>query len=238
MSAKEMTTLSEEVAQLRREVAMLRNKLGCDEEDQKESDYLWFDAETIGIRDAWENIPLILQAHEGKASLCLRDKKHVARATLEVHEKAACLEFRNAQGNVVVAIGEAQDGSGIVYVFDKDGKPRAGLRVNEIGGLVTTTNPDGKAQALLQARPEGGTVLVADAEGRAAAKMHADENGGTILTHEKTGAPMSYMTSAGKGGAVGVFSEQGDQVAVMGSDENGGAIMFYDSDGNVRSSLP
>jgi hypothetical protein len=127
MNADETANLQEEVAQLRREMAMLRNKLGCDEEDQKESDYLGFDAEVIGIRDAAENIPMIMKAHEGKASLWLNDKKHVARAKLEVGENAACLEIRNGQGNVIVAIGEAQDGSGMVFVFDKEGKPRGGF---------------------------------------------------------------------------------------------------------------
>jgi hypothetical protein len=82
----EVAALGEEVAKLRLQLTATRQQLGLwdDDEEEDKSEYLSMDAEMIAIRNKRANIPLIIQAHEDRASICMMDNKHVERALLEV----------------------------------------------------------------------------------------------------------------------------------------------------------
>jgi hypothetical protein len=233
----EIAKLREEIQTLRRQVAIIRSKIGLYEEEEGDSGYLSTEVESLSVRVNSQQIPVILHADENGGSILLRDKKHVARIELEANDTAGVIQLRNAAGNVIVMLGEAEDGSGMVFVFDKEGKPGPGLRTNQFGGVVTATAETGATRACLQAAPEGGRVLVTDDEGRPAAKLHGDEKGGTVVVTETSGTPMAFMTSFSGHGSVGVKSEVGDEAVAISSDESGGVIALYDSEGKIRKFL-
>lgn len=238
-TTEELTALCTEMAELKKQILILRDRLGLDSEDPAyPPPYCSIDAETIAIRDGRMEIPIILGASQGEGFIHLNDKKHVSRATLEVSDGAAKFELRNAAGKVIVTIGEAPDGSGVIFVHDEEGKPRAGLRASETCGTVTTLNSAGLAQALIVARDDGGQVLLADPEGRARAKLESNSEGGTVVVNETSGRPVAYMTSRGDKGTVSVFNDTGDQVGALSSDANGGVVLLHDNDRIVRTSLP
>ena len=72
-------------------------------------------------------------------------------------------ELRNADGKVVFHAGEGLDGSGQVRVADREGQPRAGLRVNEFGGLVHVVDKAGKALAYMLGLETGGEIQTVNA---------------------------------------------------------------------------
>jgi hypothetical protein len=128
-TTEELTALRIEMAELKKQMLILHEHLGLDSENPGyPPPYCSIEAETMAIRNGRMEIPIILRASEGQGFIDLSDTKHVSRASLEVSDAAAKFELRNAEGKVIVTIGEASDGSGAIFVHDRGGKPRAGLR--------------------------------------------------------------------------------------------------------------
>jgi hypothetical protein len=236
--ADELQQLREEVSRLRRDLDHVLRLIGQsgDLPEEQRSQFLALDADTIGIRRDLKTLPIVLKAHEGYACIYLNDGTGRTRGVIRVDENGGGGRFEiwNKAGEVVASIGETEGGAGEIYVASADGKPRAGMKVNEMGGLLSAQNSEGQVQALMVAKEGGGTILATNANGKPMAEMFGDEKGGTVRVKEPTGRSMAFMTSAAERGVVSVFNEFGDQAAALASDDDGGALVLFDPEGQPK----
>ncbi len=150
-----------------------------------------------------------LKAQHAQAAIYLKDEQGRTRGTFQVDEEGAHVEIWNKEQQVVISIGESIDGAGEIYVAGADGKPRAGLKVMQAGGVVAAQSPEGRINALMIGKAEGGTILVADAEGCPLVEITATEGQGMISIKQRTGALAAALTSDERGGALAVFDDEG-----------------------------
>src|SRR5207237_7018915 len=151
--------MEEDLDQLKKEVAQLRRDLDhvlrviCQEEElseQTRSPYLLLEAEMISIRQTSDRIPMVIKAQEGSACIYLNDDEARARGLFQIDEEGrARLEIWNKKQQLVVSIGETNEGGGEIYVASPDGKPRAGMKASELGGSVSAHNSAGNLHALI-----------------------------------------------------------------------------------------
>ena len=189
---EELNALKEEVARLRGDLDHVLRVIGQEEDlpEQPRPPFLLLEAEMISIRQTPESIPMVIKAQEGSASIYLNDDEARPRGLFQVDEEGrARLEIWNKKQQLVVSIGETNDGGGEIYVASADGKPRAGMKASEVGGIVSAQNSAGQPNALLVGKDEGGTIVVADAQGRPLAE---------IATNEEKGASLVFFDSEGK----------------------------------------
>src|SRR5256885_13107909 len=121
--------MSDELNQLRREVARLRRDLdhvlrviGQEEKlpQQPRPPFLLLDAEVISIRHSSDKMPILLKAEEGYACIYLNDNEGRARGLFQVdNEGSARFEIWNKDQEVVVSIGETKDGAGEIFRLDR-----------------------------------------------------------------------------------------------------------------------
>jgi hypothetical protein len=237
----EVAQLREEVARLQREVNHILRVIGQEDDppDFPRSKYLSLEAELISVRNSPHKVPILLKAHEDYACIYLNDKTGRTRGLFQVNDEGnARFEIWNKDRQVVVSIGETAAGAGEIFVASPDGVPRAGMKVNELGGIVSAQSSKGSVNALMLASDNGGSFVVGNAEGRPVAEIMTANGQGVVRIKEPTGRQMAYMTCGGDRGVVSVFNETGDQAAALSSDDNGGALIFWDSDGKQRTSLP
>lgn len=243
----EMTTLREELATLRAELTELRrdhrkllDRIGLvpDRDGEPTPEFLHFSAECIGIRNDAKRLPIVMRAHDDHASIVFMDKNSRVRAEIRIDDSGPCFEMRNAEGKLTFQLAEAADGTGQMCVCDPAGNPRAGLRVNEYGGVVNVVDENGKAQAFLLGTPKGGEVLVANAMHRAGASMKATDIGGQVLVHEPSGQLMGHFSATNDMGVLSVYGAHGSMAATLAGSEAGGRLAFHDLDGEVETVLP
>src|SRR5437764_12433224 len=116
----------------------------------------------VPIRQTSGRIPMVIKAKEGSACIYLNDDEARARGIFQIDDKGrARLEIWNKKQQLVVSIGETNEGGGEIYVASADGKPRAGMKATEVGGIVSAQNSAGQPKALMVGKDEGGTILVA-----------------------------------------------------------------------------
>jgi hypothetical protein len=164
--ADELNQLRNEVARLRRELDHVLRVLGQEEKlpQQPRPPFLLLDAEVISIRHSADKMPILLKAEEGYACIYLNDNDGRARGLFQIDENgSARFEIWNKDQEVVVSIGETKEGAGEIFVASADGKPRAGLKVHELGGIVSAQNSAGQTNVLMLGKDQGGTFVVADA---------------------------------------------------------------------------
>ena len=194
---EELTQLKKEVAQLRRDLDHVLRVIGQEEDlpEQPRSPFLLLEAEMISIRQTRDKIPMVIKAQEGSACIYLNDDEARARGIFQVDEEGrARLEIWNKKQQLVVSIGETNDGGGEIYVASSDGKPRAGMKASELGGVVSAQNSAGQPNALLVGKDDGGTIVVADANGRPLAEIAtSDEKGATLVFFDNEGKPKTTL---------------------------------------------
>lgn len=238
----EVAALREECTGLRREFHRFQHLFGFypDKPHMGSSQYMIVDAECVGLRfgGTEKPIPILLRAHEENAEITLHDDENRCRGRLGIDQTGVRLEIRNAEGNVVVALGEAKDGSGTLYVADAAGRPRTSLRVNDDGGVVNVVDENGKALAVLCSGEGGGNVFVATNRQKMAVTMKATEGGGHVAVHEPGGQLMGFLVASSTMGSVAVYGPQGAIAASMGGGEEGGVVAFYDVEGKSKAVLP
>lgn len=243
----EITAVREEVAALRAELNQLRlehltllQKVGIMplHKDEPWPEMLHIDAEAIAVRHSRQHIPLLLRANEEEAYMVFMDSNQRERLKLSFDADGPRLEMRNAEGNLIYQIAEATDTSGQACVCDADGRPRAGMRVTEGGGVVNVLDTEGKALAIMLGGAAGGEVLTATAMQRPGATMKATPNGGLVSVHEPSGQLMGFLASNTESGELAVYGPQGSQAMSVTSGENGGAVVFFDEEGKPKSKLP
>ena len=162
-------------------------------------------------------MPILLKAEEGYACIYLNDNDGRARGLFQIDENgSARFEIWNKDQEVVVSIGETKEGAGEIFVASADGKPRAGLKVHELGGIVSAQNSAGQTNVLMLGKDQGGTFVVADAEGR----------------------PVAEITTVDGDGVVSIKGKTGYQTAYMGCDENRGLIAVLGKEANRRWRSP
>ena len=122
---------------------------------------------------------------------------------------SARFEIWNKDQEVVVSIGETKDGAGEIFVASADGKPRAGLKVHELGGIVSAQNSAGQTNVLMLGKDQGGTFVVADAEGRPVAEITTVDGDGVVSIKGKTGYQMAYMGCDENRGLIAVLGKRG-----------------------------
>src|SRR2546430_4917424 len=160
--ADELNQLRHEVARLRRDLDHVLRVLGQEEKlpQQPRPPFLLLDAEVISIRHSADKMPILLKAEEGYACIYLNDNDGRARGLFQIDENgSARFEIWNKDQEVVVSIGETKDGAGEIFVASADGKPRAGLKVHELGGIVSAQNSAGQTNVLMLGKDQGGTFV-------------------------------------------------------------------------------
>ena len=165
---EDLASLREEIAALRAEFKELRlehrkllYKLGILplREGEPWPDYPHVATECVAVRNGKMHIPIIMRADDDGASLIFMDKNHHARIELAFGQNGPQFEMRNAEGELIFQLVQAADGSGQLCVCDAEGRPRAGMRVNEHGGVVNVVDKENKPQAFLLGTAEGGQVF-------------------------------------------------------------------------------
>ena len=175
----------------------------------------------------------------GHDCICLTDREGRPRVSISLNEEGTPqMQVWNKERQVIVSLGEGAEGAGEIFVAGADGRPRAGMKVNGLGGIVSTQNPEGRVNALMLGKDDGGQLLIANSQGQPVAKVAAFDGKAIVQVNEPTGRPVAYMMCDGERGVLSVFNETGDQAASLSSDENGGALVFFDADGKPRVSLP
>lgn len=238
--------MHDEIEQLRAEIALLRKDMQhvlrlMDQErseDGTRPQYPILEAQKFTARSSDHSLPLIVHAVDDRVEIRLNDKDMRPRVLLSVDESGACLEFRNAQGNLIAELTEAPDGSGQFCVCDADGNPRAGMRVTEYGGLVNVLNSDSKPQVILIGTKQGGEVHVANDQLRTGVKLLASERGGIITVHETSGQIMGSFSADHHFGSLTIHGTLGSPAVSLAATDEGGVIVFYDADGESTSILP
>jgi len=194
---EELAQLKKEVVQLRRDLDHVLRVIGQEEDlpEQPRSPFLLLEAEMISIRQTRDKIPMVIKAQEGSACIYLNDDEARARGVFQVDEEGrARLEIWNKKQQLVVSIGETNDGGGEISVASSDGKPRAGMKASELGGVVSAQNSAGQPNALLVGKDDGGTIVVADANGRPLAEIAtSDEKGATLVFFDNEGKPKTTL---------------------------------------------
>jgi hypothetical protein len=242
----EITALREELATFRAELAALRqdhvkllDRIGLvpDEDGEPAPEYLHFDAECIAIRKDARRLPIVMRAHDDHASIVFMDKNSRVRAEIRIDDNGPCFEMRNADGKLTFQLTEAVDGSGQLCVCDAEGRARAGMRVNEHGGVVNVVDTQAKPQAFLLGTPQGGEVFAVNAMHRASATMKATNVGGMVCVHEPSGQLMGFLSATTDTGGVSIYGPHGALAAGMLATNEGGGIVFNDIDGQPRAKL-
>src|SRR5438046_6504229 len=179
------TVMSDELNQLRREVARLRRDLdhvlrvlGQEEKlpQQPRPPFLLLDAEVISIRHSSDKMPILHKVEEGYACIYLNDNEGRARGLFQVDDEgSARFEIWNKDQEVVVSIGETKDGAGEIFVAAADGTPRAGLKAHELGGIVSAQNSEGQTNVMTLRKDEGGEFVVTDEQDMTIAEITAVE---------------------------------------------------------------
>jgi hypothetical protein len=213
--ADDLSELKKEVARLRGELDDVLQTLSQERDLPEHRRFLQLESEVVFIRLNSEKPPIVLQAQQGEAAVYLNDTEGRTRGIFQVDEEGAHFEIWNKEQQVVVAIGETSDGAGEIYVAGADGKPRAGLKVTQAGGVISAQNPDGRINALMIGKGDGGAIVVADADGR----------------------PLVEITAADERGEVAIKQAGGAQAAALTSDESGGALALFDNEGRPRQTL-
>lgn len=236
----EVTDLRAELQALRRDHQRLLDRLfeESPEPGEQPPEFMNIAAECVAVRNDPKTIPILMRARENGAFIALLDDKMRHRAELSIGADGARFEMHNAEGKLIFQIAEAKDGSGQMCVCDAAGQPRAGLRVNESGGVVNVIDPAGKPQAFLLGSPAGGEVFAVNAMHKAAVTMKATDRGGMVCVHEPSGQLMGYLAANTETGAVGVHGSHGARACLIGSDANGGVVQLYDIDGEFLAKLP
>ena len=194
VSAGELEKLQEELRRLRHDLDHVLKVIGQEQDlpDQPRTKFLSLDAEIIGVRRDQQTLPIVLKAHEGYACIYLNDSRGHTRGLLEVDEDgSARFEIRNKEGEVVASIGETEEGGGEIFVAGADGKPRASIKGDDLGGVISAQNALGQVQALMLAKESGGTFVATNAHGVPMAEMFGDDTGGTVHIKEPTGRSMA-----------------------------------------------
>src|SRR5438105_13372585 len=196
--------MEEEVHQLKKEVAQIRRNwdhvlplIGQEEElpEQPRARFLLLEGEMISIRQTRDRIPMVIKAKEGSACIYLNDGEARARGIFQIDEEGrARLEIWNKKQQLVVSVGETNEGAGEIYVASADGTPRAGMKATERGGIVSAQNSAGQPNALLVGKDEGGTIVVGDANGRPLAEIAtSDEKGAMLVFYDDEGKPKATL---------------------------------------------
>jgi hypothetical protein len=237
---EELATLRAELTELRRDHHRLLDKIGLlpDEDGGPKPRYLQFDAECFGVRNSEKWLPIIMRADDDHASLIFMDRNNCVRAEFIIDDTGFRIETRNSQHQLAFQLAEAKDGTGQLCVCDAEGRPRAGMRVNESGGVVNVVDPHGKPQAVLLAQPSGGEIFVVNAMHRAGVTLRASEVGGQVLVHEPSGQLMGHFSATNDMGALSVYGEHGSMAATLAGSGEGGRLAFHNLDGAVESVLP
>ena len=237
---EEMSALHAELTELRRDHRQLLDRLGLrpDEEGGPTPPYLHFDAECIAIREDKVRLPIVMRAHEDHASIVFMDQNSCVRAEFIIDAAGFRFETRNAQHELTFQLAEAADGSGQMCVCDGRGRPRAGMRVNEHGGVVNVIDPQGKPQAFLLGTPTGGEVMTVSPAHQASATMKATLEGGLFTVHEPGGQLMGFLSGNAQTGGLSIYGPHGMVAATMVATDAGGGIVFNDINGDFMAKLP
>ncbi len=237
----ELSQLKKEVDRLRADLDHLLRALGQEEilPEQPRSPYLLLEAELISIRHREDHIPIVLKAQQGHASISFNDNEGRARGLFQIDDDgSARFEIWNKEQQLVVSIGETKDGAGEIYVASRDGKPRAGMKVQEVGGIVSAQNSQGQPMALLVGKDEGGAVIVTGADGKPLAEIGVNGDCGVVTIKRVGGGKVAYITGDKVGGGLAICNDHGDPAATLTGSESGGALVFFDDIGTAISSLP
>jgi hypothetical protein len=237
---EELEELRKEVAKLKRDVAHLLALL--DQQDGSPEfprpKYPTFEACHLAVRNHDLRIPFHVMATEDGVELTFSDKNNRTRALFSIGEDSALLEFRNAKGKLIAQLTEAEDGSGQFCVCDAEGKPRAGMRVSEFGGIVNTLDKEGKPQTVLLGAEAGGEVFITNNNRKMAVKLASAGKGGLITVHELSGQIMGFLSADADTGSLVVYGSLGDIAVGLIANDSGGNIVFHDAEGKCKAILP
>jgi len=157
----------------------------------------WLEVEHVQWRPRdSEHVPIEINCSEQGSGIYFYDRNGKIRASLEVSDVGANFRVRNAEGKVVVSLGQSEEGHGLVLVASPEGTPRATMRSTKLGGFVAALQPSGHPAAYLGAPEEGGKIETVNANAASAVSLYADEEGcGVIRAHESSGEMMAALAA-------------------------------------------
>ena len=95
---------------------------------------------------------------------------------------AGYIGVTNKAGDVVVTLGAADNGNGVVYTKSAKGKKMVDLSaIVSGGGAISTYQPNGNELVMLGTSANGGLVEVFNKTGEGIAQMRADEYGNGVV---------------------------------------------------------
>lgn len=160
------------------------------------------------------------------------------RLTLSATNEQARLElFGTEMRQAVLIHSDDADAQGLVEVLDA-GKPRAILRAIDNAGVVSALYGDGEARVVLRGDAKGGDLLVVDANQKTSVKLSSDSpEGGNVIVHSKLGQPAALISSHDGDGVIVAFSPKKNVACSLRSTPQGGALMLVNAEEKPTVSL-
>lgn len=241
--AEEIAVLRAEVTRLRRDLDRALERLdlpGSRDPDGSVPEFSRVEFENVAVRHSRMQIPIIIHSDAQESGVYLYDARQQVRGRFCVWpDGQARLEFLNAEGKVVVTLGEGPEGRGEIVVQDADGTPRAGLKANEHGGAVSVVDARGKTLATMVGGAEGGQVFICTPGQKAVVTLRSAPEGGLLTLAEPGGQTMGVFAVREFGAALSVYGEQGMPAATLaGLTAFGGRLSFYTVDGEPAGMWP
>lgn len=239
----EITQLRAEIASLRKDLDQVLERLGQmgnagPEHPRHHLGYgaSYLHTESLHIYERTAGPFIEIFAEDETAGIYLRDGQGRCHASFSIGPEGAKLEFPAADSGKTPALGlTSKDGHGTVYVASPDGQPRAIIRSTANGGVVAVMRDETKPAAFMLASAEGGVIEVMNNGDKTGLTFHAKDDGGYIRCHEASGEVMGGTSDSG---LISIFGTQGDEAVTLAADENGGFISFCDPAGEPGGRLP
>ena len=239
----ELAELRAEVARLRREMNRVNDALDLPDPRDPEYEPRPYGSVEFGqmcVRHDKKRLPVIVYSGEDESGVFLYDAKQRLRGAFVIgDDDLARLEIRNAEGEVVVRIGESADKRGEIIVHEADGTPRAGLKVSDFGGVVSIVDEKGRALAAMTNSATGGQFFLTSPQQKVAVSLKSVEAGGYLSLHDISGRLMGFLGVTPVGAAMTLHSEQGDPAVTLGGiGAAGGTVVLFNEDGEIKAGLP
>ena len=115
------------------------------------------------------------------------------------------------QGNLRAALGQLDDGSPALDLYDRRGTRRAGLSATDDGPALRLSDPDGTLRAGLGAYDDGPALDLFDAAGRNRGGLFAYDHGMGLSLHDPDGTLRAGLyTGVRNGPLLRLFDERGN----------------------------
>jgi hypothetical protein len=153
---------------------------------------------------------LLLNMETGVPELCMFGDDNQYKASLRMDNGEPSLELYGKENKIGVQLKvEGEAGRGQVGVCEA-GKPRAGMKATELGGIISAVHDDGHARITMASTLNNGELLAVTPDMKIGVKIAADAlDGGLITVNRANGNAGVILSSTAIGGTVLVQDQHG-----------------------------